>query len=90
MGLVAAIILGGGSTAKSILMVLLGVLFGLVGIDVKIARFLVKAPAAVKLMFKAVTQHPLTLFKTAPFIPGVITAIGIFRAQVSKRQRVGW
>ena len=34
MGLVAAIILGGGSTAKSILMVLLGILFGLVGIDV--------------------------------------------------------
>ncbi len=44
----------------------------LVGIDVEIARFLVKAPAAVKLMFKAVAQHPLTLLKPAPFVPGII------------------
>lgn len=53
----------------------------LVGIDVKIARLLVKAPAAVKLMFKAVTQHPLALFKPAPFVAGIIPLARIFRTQ---------
>ena len=60
----------------------------LVGIDVKIARFLVKAPAAVKLVFKAIAQHPLALLKPTPFISGVITAIGIFRAQIRQRERI--
>ena len=58
------------------------------GIDVEIARFLIKAPAAVKLVFEAVAQHPLPLLKPAPLISGVIPAIGIFGPQISERQRV--
>lgn len=60
-----------------------GIGAALVGIHVKVARFLVKAPATVKLMFKAVAQHPLALFETAPLIPGIVTTIGVFRPQIA-------
>ena len=65
-----------------------GIGAALVGVHVKIARFLIKAPATVKLVLKAVAQHPLALLKPSPFISGVITAIGIFRAQIRQRERI--
>ena len=60
----------------------------LMRVDVEIARLLVKAPAAVELMFKAVAQHPLTLLKPAPLITGVIALARVCRAQVGDRKRV--
>ena len=60
----------------------------LMRIDVEIARLLVKAPAAVERMFKAVAQHPLALLKSVPLITGVIALARVFRAQVGERQRV--
>ncbi len=60
-----------------------GIGAALVGVHVKVARFLVKAPATVKLMLKAVSQHPLALLKAAPLIPGIVTTIGVFRPQIA-------
>ena len=48
-----------------------------------LARFLIKAPATVKLVLKAVAQHPLALLKAAPLIPGIVTTIGVFRPQIA-------
>ena len=58
------------------------------GVHVKVARFLIKAPATVKLVLKAVAQHPLALLKAAPLIPGIVTTIGVFRPQIAKRHRI--